>query len=109
MASTSSPGSAAKWASFSSATWGTAGAKIRRIRQRMVSFARRRLKAQLQERGASSQEIEMADEVLDPNALTIGFARRFATYKRATLLLRDPERLKRVITDKTRPVPFLFA
>ena len=78
-------------------------------RERMVSFARRRLKAQLQERGASSQEIEMADEVLDPNALTIGFARRFATYKRATLLLRDPERLKRIITDKSRPVQFLFA
>ena len=55
--------------------------------------ARRRLRAQLERRGAPQAEIEAADEVLDPDALTIGFARRFATYKRATLLLRDLDRL----------------
>ena len=47
--------------------------------------------------------------MLDPDALTIGFARRFATYKRATLLLRDPERLARILNDPTGPVQFIFA
>ena len=51
----------------------------------------------------------MADQVLDPEALTIGFARRFATYKRGTLLLRDPERLKKLLDDTKRPIQFLFA
>ena len=60
-----------------------------RRRERLVAFARRRLRMQLQRRGAPQSEIDAADEVLDPDALTIGFARRFATYKRAALLLRD--------------------
>jgi len=80
-----------------------------RRRERLIAFARKRLKAQLIDRGASTQEIDLADEVLEPAALTIGFARRFATYKRATLILRDPERLKRILTDKDRPVQFIFA
>ena len=50
-----------------------------------------------------------AGEVLDPNALTIGFARRFATYKRATLLFRDVERLRRILCDKDRPVQVIVA
>ncbi|HLA40418.1 MAG TPA: alpha-glucan family phosphorylase, partial [Candidatus Glassbacteria bacterium] len=78
-------------------------------RERLVSFARRRLRSQLIERGASTQEIDLAEEVLDPNTLTIGFARRFATYKRATLILRNPERLKKLLTNKERPVQFVFA
>ncbi len=78
-------------------------------RERLVSFARRRLKKQLIERGSTSQDIERSDRALDPNALTIGFARRFATYKRATLLLRDVDRLKKMLTDEQRPVQFLFA
>jgi len=80
-----------------------------RRRVRLISFARQRLKQQLQDRGASNQEIDMADDVLEPGALTIGFARRFATYKRATLILRDPERLKRILTNKERPVQLIFA
>ena len=64
-----------------------------RRRERLVSFARKRLKKQLIARGASSLEIDAAKEVLNPSALTIGFARRFATYKRANLILRDIERL----------------
>jgi len=56
-----------------------------RRRVRLVAFARRHLRLQLQRRGAPQSEIDAADEVLDPDALTIGFARRFATYKRATL------------------------
>ena len=62
-----------------------------RRRERLVAFARRRLRIQLLRRGAPQSEIDAADEVLDPDALTIGFARRFATYKRATLLLRDAD------------------
>ena len=73
-----------------------------RRRERLVAFARRRLRAQLERRGAPQAEIEAADEVLDPEALTIGFARRFATYKRATLVLRDPDRLLRILS---RPRP----
>ena len=78
-------------------------------RERLVSFARRRLKRQLVDRGASTQEIELADEVLEPNALTIGFARRFATYKRATLIMRQAERLKKLLTDRKHPVQLIFA
>ena len=80
-----------------------------RRRERLVAFARVRLKDQLQRRGASQAEINGAQEVLDPDALTIGFARRFATYKRATLVLRDIERLGRIVNDGRRPVQFLFA
>jgi starch phosphorylase len=78
-------------------------------RERLVAFARRRLRAQLQRRGASLAEIDAADEVLDPDALTIGFARRFATYKRAALLLRDAGRLERILNRGGRPVQVLFA
>jgi len=80
-----------------------------RRRERLVAFARRRLRSQLEQRGAPQAETEEADEVLDPEALTVGFARRFATYKRATLLLRDPERLARIVNDPERPVQVIFA
>jgi len=80
-----------------------------RRRERLVAFVRRRLRRQLERRGASPLEIEAADEVLHPDALTIGFARRFATYKRATLLLRDPERLDRILNDPEHPVQVIFA
>ncbi len=80
-----------------------------RRRERMVGYVRRRLRAQLSERGCSPEEVAMADQVLDPEALTIGFARRFATYKRATLLFQDLERLTRLLTDKNRPVQIIFA
>ncbi len=80
-----------------------------RRRERLVGFVRRRLRQQLQQRGAPAAEIAAADEALDPEALTIGFARRFATYKRATLLLRDPERLARILNDADRPVQIIYA
>jgi starch phosphorylase len=80
-----------------------------RRRERLVAFARGRLRAQFENRGMSRSEIEAASEVLNPDALTIGFARRFATYKRATLIFRDIERLKRIVNDPDRPVQFLFA
>jgi starch phosphorylase len=80
-----------------------------RRRERLVAFARRRLVEQLRSRGAGPAELAQAEEVLDPEALTIGFARRFATYKRATLLLRDPERLARLLSAPDRPVQIIFA
>lgn len=80
-----------------------------RRRERLVSFARRRLRKQLKARGASQSAIKAADEVLDPNILTIGFARRFATYKRATLILKDLERLDRILNNPLYPVQIIFA
>jgi len=80
-----------------------------RCRERMVSWTRGILKDQLTRRGAAFDELQTADEVLDPEALTIGFARRFATYKRGALLMRDPDRLKRLIDDTKHPIQFVFA
>ena len=80
-----------------------------RRRERLVAFARRRLRTQWQRRGESRAVIDSAADVLDPDALTIGFARRFATYKRATLILRDRERLARLLNDPRRPVQIIFA
>ena len=80
-----------------------------RRRERLVAFVRRRLCQQLERRGASSSELLAAEEVLNPEALTIGFARRFATYKRATLLLRDPDRLIKMLGNRDRPVQILYA
>ncbi len=80
-----------------------------RRRERLVAWARRRVSAQRVRRGAPQAEIDAAAEVLDPDALTIGFARRFATYKRATLILRDIDRLRRLLTDPVRPVQIIFA
>ncbi|HEX2621762.1 MAG TPA: alpha-glucan family phosphorylase, partial [Phototrophicaceae bacterium] len=73
------------------------------------AFARRRLREQLIHRGVSQSEVEAADEALNPDALTIGFARRFATYKRATLMFRDVDRLIKLVNDPERPVQFIFA
>ncbi len=80
-----------------------------RRRERLVAFVRRRLRQQRRRRGAPQSEIEAADEALDPQALTIGFARRFATYKRATLIFRDEERLARLFSDPDRPIQMIFA
>ncbi|MBX7103625.1 MAG: alpha-glucan family phosphorylase [Gemmataceae bacterium] len=80
-----------------------------RARSRLVHFARERLKLQLTRRGAPPAEVAKAGEVLDPEALTIGFARRFATYKRGSLLFKDVERLARIVGHKAWPVQFIFA
>ncbi|MEI7683550.1 MAG: alpha-glucan family phosphorylase [Planctomycetota bacterium] len=80
-----------------------------RRRERLVVFARNRLRMQLERRGAPPSEIARAEEVLDPETLTIGFARRFATYKRGNLIFRNLERLISIIGDKDRPVQFVFA
>ena len=80
-----------------------------RCKARLITFARSRLKAQMQRRGTYHTELNWADEVLDPEALTIGFARRFASYKRGNLLLKDQNRLVKLLTDQNRPVQIIFA
>ncbi|HLB74654.1 MAG TPA: alpha-glucan family phosphorylase [Sedimentisphaerales bacterium] len=80
-----------------------------RCKERLIVFARNRLKSQMQRRGTYHTELNHAEEALDPEALTIGFARRFATYKRGSLLLKDPQRLIKLLTDSRRPIQLIFA
>ena len=80
-----------------------------RRRERLVAFARRRLRAQHQREGASEVDVKRADEALDPGALTIGFGRRFASYKRSTLLLQDPDRLERLLSNPKQPAQVIYA
>ena len=80
-----------------------------RRRERLVALARRRLQRRLKNLGANPADIDRAAEVLNPEALTIGFARRFAAYKRAHLVFRDPERLRKILTDPLRPVQILIS
>jgi starch phosphorylase len=80
-----------------------------RRRERLIAFARRRVKEQLVRRGELPSEIKRAEDVLNPEALTICFARRFATYKRGDLLFRDAKRLAGILNDAERPVQIIFA
>ncbi|MBD3161370.1 MAG: alpha-glucan family phosphorylase [Candidatus Eisenbacteria bacterium] len=80
-----------------------------RLREVLVTYAREKLQSQLRRRGMPHALVRQAEEVLDPDALTICFARRFAVYKRASLLLRDPERLARLVNDPERPVQILIS
>ncbi len=75
----------------------------------LISFARRRLVEQSQRRSEGNDEIQRSLENFDPQSLTIGFGRRFATYKRATLIFSDIERLDKLVNAVRRPVQFLFA
>lgn len=81
----------------------------RRMRGRLVADARRRVRSSWRQRGASPAELGWVDDVLDPDVLTIGFARRVPTYKRLTLMLRDPDRLKALLTHPERPVQIIVA
>jgi glycogen phosphorylase len=78
-------------------------------REAMVRFVRHRVRAAHEARGTAEGELGWVDDLLDPDALTLGFARRFASYKRATLLLSQPERLRRLLLDGPRPVQLVFA
>jgi len=75
----------------------------------LVEYARERLSLDLAAAGAAAAEVEAAKHLFDPNALTLGFARRFATYKRPNLLLHDPQRLLRLLTNPQRPVQLIIA
>jgi starch phosphorylase len=79
------------------------------LRSRLVDEIRRRLRAAWVQRGASALELGWTASVFDPDVLTIGFARRVPTYKRLTLMLRDPERLRALLLDPQRPVQLVVA
>lgn len=80
-----------------------------RRRERLVAYARQRLVKQLVSRNAPLSDVNAAREVLNPDRLTLGFARRFATYKRATLLFSDKERLVEILANSARPIQIIIA
>src|SRR6185437_7389093 len=81
----------------------------RRRKRRLIAFVRERQTAAAARRKAAATEVRTSAEVLDPRSLTIGFARRFATYKRATLLFRDVDRLRKILCHPERPVQIVIA
>lgn len=85
--------------------WETHGA----LKRKLIDYARRNVAEQLKRSGEAADRIAEADSFLSPDVLTIGFARRFATYKRANLLFKDLDRLNRIVNHPERPVQFLFA
>ncbi len=80
-----------------------------RVKEDLVAYARKRIRQRDDRLGEGSSLLPGGRELLSPDALTIGFARRFATYKRATLLFRDRDRLKRLLTIPGKPVQIIFA
>jgi starch phosphorylase len=80
-----------------------------RSRERLIAFTRERLKGQMIKRGVSNRDLAVADRVLNSSSLTIGYARRFAPYKRAHLILKDIKRLEQILTNPNRPVQIIFA
>ncbi len=78
-------------------------------KEKLGKLIRKNIKEQKTRHGASFEELNDIDKLFDPNALTIGFARRFATYKRADLIFRDMERITKIINDHNRPVQLVFA
>jgi starch phosphorylase len=79
------------------------------LKNLLLQFVRRRVSRQCRRRGESDEAVEAARNVLDPNILTIGFARRFATYKRADLLFSDLDRMAAILSDPEHPVQIIFA
>jgi starch phosphorylase len=77
--------------------------------QRLIDFTRKRLARQRAEQGSPAGEVAIAQHIFDADTLTLGFARRFATYKRADLLLHDPQRFLRILNDRDRPVQLILA
>ena len=78
-------------------------------RKTLVDYVRKRYSRHLCDRGASPEDLQQTEEVLDSDVLTLGFARRFATYKRPNLLLHDPDRLTRIVSDRDHPVQLVLA
>jgi glycogen phosphorylase len=79
------------------------------LKSQLIQFVRARATAQARRRGESAETMQALGQVLSPDALTVGFARRFATYKRANLILKDLERLASMVNDPKSPVQFVFA
>jgi len=79
------------------------------LKRRLLRFLQARARHRWSHNGGTPVQVMAAGALLDPDTLTLGFARRFATYKRASLLFRDPERLRAIVTDARRPVQIIFA
>ena len=97
------------WAGFENVTPGELWETHQSLKNRMILFARNRMQRRAERLGLSETEKAEITTLLDPEALTIGFARRFAPYKRADLVLRDIEMLGKIICDAKHPVQFIFA
>jgi starch phosphorylase len=97
------------WAAVDKVPSADVWAVKRLLRERLVLDARRRVSKAWQDRGAAKAELAWIDTALDPDVLTIGFARRAASYKRLTLMMRDPERLKRLLLHPERPIQIVIA
>ena len=79
------------------------------MKNMLLAFVRRRVSRQCRRRGESDEAVEAARNILDPNILTIGFARRFATYKRAALIMTDMDWLAKIVNDPDRPIQIIFS
>jgi starch phosphorylase len=104
----SEPADASLWSKIDQVSDAEIWATHEQARHRLVEFARSHLQRQLERRGVIRHRYPAANEILRPDALTIGFGRRFASYKRATLLFRDPARLERLLTDPERPLQIVI-
>jgi starch phosphorylase len=98
-----------RWARVERVSDGELWQARERARERLVAFVRRRLKDSAMAKGLSEADVAWCDDVLDPGHLTIGFARRFAAYKRATLLLSQPDRLVALLSSVDQPVQLVFS
>ncbi|WP_237226933.1 alpha-glucan family phosphorylase [Rubinisphaera sp. JC750] len=96
------------WAGFEQVTPGELWETHQALKTRLIVYTRSRLIKQAARKHASDAELQALGELMDPRALTIGFARRFAPYKRADLIVRDAERLARLANDAQRPIQFIF-
>lgn len=97
------------WAAFENVSDGELWETHQTLKNNLIAFARYRLTRRAKRLKMSEQEIHDLGNILDPEALTIGFARRFAPYKRADLVLRDIEMFRQIVANTQRPVQFLFA
>ncbi len=102
-------GSKSTWESIENVDDGELWETHLALKGQLIHFARRRAVEQAERRSESRENLLASAKFFPPDALTIGFARRFATYKRANLLLKDMERLAGMVNDPKRPVQFLFA
>ena len=102
-------GSARTWEEIENVDDGELWETHLNLKSRLLDFTRRRAREQAERRGESPETLRNLGRVLSPDALTIGFARRFATYKRANLILADIQKLATMVNDPNRPVQFLFA
>ena len=101
--------SAADWARVADVGDDELWRALQQGRERLVNFVRERLRTTRLAQGFSASDVAWTSSVLDPTVMTVGFARRFATYKRATLLLSQPQRLRSILFHPERPVQFVFA